>query len=80
MATNAQLEAMDEAQVAAYIRSGAADAVTYQVTATKPGEAVQVIAKFDNGYDAGEFARRFFTTRAASGKVVTVRRDDGKPV
>jgi hypothetical protein len=54
--------------------------VKYQVTATKPGEDVLVIAEFSNGYDAGEFARKFFTTRAASGKVITIRRTDGQPV
>lgn len=53
--------------------------VTYQVTATKPGDAVQVVAEFTNGYDAGQFATKFFTTRAARGKVVSVRRSDGKP-
>lgn len=49
--------------------------VTYQVTANSV-----IVAEFGNGYDAGEFARKFFTTRAASGKVVTIKRSDGKPV
>jgi len=53
--------------------------VTYQVTATKPGEETLVIAEFSNGYDADMFARKFFTTRAARGKSVTIRRSDGKP-
>jgi hypothetical protein len=52
-------------------------AVTYQVTATKPGEPTLVVAEFPNGYLAGEFARKFFTTRAARGKVITIRRTDG---
>jgi len=45
---------------------------TYQVTADG-----LVIAEFPNGYDATQFATRFFTTRAARGKVVTIRRSDG---
>lgn len=49
--------------------------VKYQVTADSV-----IVAEFGNGYDAGEFARKFFTTRAASGKVVTIQRSDGKPV
>lgn len=48
--------------------------VTFQVTATKPGTPAEVVAEFSNGYDAGEFARKFFTTRAASGRVVTIKR------
>lgn len=46
--------------------------VTYQVTA----DGV-IVAEFPDGYQAGEFARKFFTTRAASGKVVTIQRSDG---
>jgi hypothetical protein len=48
-------------------------AVTYQVTADSA-----IVAEFPNGYLAGEFARKFFTTRAARGKVVTIKRSDGK--
>jgi hypothetical protein len=55
-------------------------AVKYQVTVTKPGERMLVIAEFPNGYLATEFATKFSTTRAASGKVVTIRRSDGEPV
>jgi hypothetical protein len=43
--------------------------VTYQVTCDGA-----VVAEFDNGYDAGECAGKFFTTRAARGKVVTIKR------
>jgi len=53
--------------------------VTYEVTATRRGEATQVVAEFDNGYDADQFAKKFFVTRAARGKVVTIRRSDGLP-
>ena len=48
--------------------------VTYQVTIN--GE---VVAGFTNGYDAGQYAARIFTRRVACGKVVAVRRSDGKP-
>lgn len=48
--------------------------VTYQVTADG-----KVVAEFGNGYDAGQYATKFYTTRAASGKVIAVRRSDGKP-
>jgi hypothetical protein len=47
----------------------------YQVTCDS-----KVIAEFPNGYLATEFATKFSTTRAANGKVVTVRRSDGAPV
>jgi hypothetical protein len=46
--------------------------VTYQVTADG-----LVIAGFPNGYLADQFARKFFTTRAARGKVISIRRSDG---
>jgi hypothetical protein len=46
--------------------------VTYQVTADG-----LVIAEFPNGYLADQFARKFFTTRAARGKVISIRRSDG---
>jgi hypothetical protein len=49
--------------------------VTYQVTADG-----LVIAEFPNGYLATEFATKFHGTRAANGKVVTIKRSDGKPV
>jgi len=45
----------------------------FQVTATKPGQPVEVVAEFGNGYDATQFATKFFTTRAARGKVITIR-------
>ena len=51
--------------------------VTYQVTAAGRGEDTLVIAEFPNGYLADQFARKFFTTRAARGKVITIRRSDG---
>jgi hypothetical protein len=51
----------------------ASQTVTYQVTAN--GE---IVAEFPNGYLADQFARKFFTTRAARGKVVSIRRSDGK--
>lgn len=54
--------------------------VKYQVTCTKPGERVLVIAEFPNGYLATEFATKFSTSRAASGKVVTIKRSDSKAV
>ena len=47
--------------------------VTYQVTCDGT-----VIAEFPDGYLADGFAKKFFTTRAASGKVVTIKRSDGK--
>ena len=47
--------------------------VVYQVTADSV-----IIAEFPNGYLAGGFARKFFTTRAARGKVITIKRSDGK--
>jgi hypothetical protein len=47
--------------------------VSYEVTADG-----QVVAEFTNGYDATMFATKFYGTRAASGKVVTIRRSDGK--
>jgi hypothetical protein len=47
--------------------------VTYQVTVTKPGERTLVIAEFDNGYDARQFAIKFSGTRAARGKVTTIK-------
>lgn len=48
--------------------------VTYQITANG-----QVVAERPNGYLADLFARKFFTTRAARGKVIAIRRSDGKP-
>ena len=54
--------------------------VKYQVTATKPGERALVIAEFPNGYDATQFATKFSGTRAAAGKVITIKRSDGAPV
>ena len=48
-------------------------AVTYHVTANG-----LVIAEFPDGWHAQEFAGKFFTTRAARGKVVTIKRSDGK--
>jgi hypothetical protein len=47
--------------------------VTYQVTADSV-----IVAEFPDGYLAGLFADKFFTTRAARGKVVTIKRSDGK--
>jgi hypothetical protein len=47
--------------------------VIFQVTATKPGQPVEVVAEFDNGYDATQFATKFFVTRAARGKSVSIR-------
>ena len=47
--------------------------ITFQVTSTKPGERTLVIAEFDNRYDARQFAIKFFGTRAARGKVVTIK-------
>lgn len=47
----------------------------YQVTADG-----LVIAEFPNGYDATMFATRFYGTRAARGKVVTIRRTDGRAI
>ena len=49
------------------------ETVTYQVTANSV-----VVAEFPNGYLADEFARKFSTTRAARGKLVSIRRSDGK--
>jgi hypothetical protein len=48
--------------------------VTYQVTAN--GE---VVGEFPNGYDADQFAGKYFTSRAARGKVISIRRSDGAP-
>jgi hypothetical protein len=45
----------------------------YQVTSTKPGERTLVIAEFPSKYDATQFAVKFSGTRAARGKVVTIR-------
>jgi hypothetical protein len=39
----------------------------------------QVTAEFPNGYLATEFATKFSTTRAASGKVVTIKRTGDRP-
>ena len=47
----------------------------YQVTADS-----LVIAEFPNGYDATMFATKFLPTRAARGKVVTIKRTDGKAI
>jgi hypothetical protein len=47
--------------------------ITFQVTSTKPGEDTLVIAEFDNGYDATQFATKWMTTRAARGKVITIK-------
>lgn len=44
-------------------------AVTYQVTS----DGV-VVAEFSNGHDATLYATRYFSTRDARGKVVTVKR------
>jgi hypothetical protein len=44
----------------------------YQVTAN--GE---VVGEFGNGYDAGQWANKFFISRAARGKAVSIRRSDG---
>ena len=46
--------------------------VTYQVTADSV-----IVAEFPNGYLAQQFASKFFATRAARGKVVTIKRSDG---
>lgn len=45
----------------------------YQVTC-----GGEVVAEFSNGYDATEFATQFSTTSAARGKVVTIKRSDGR--
>jgi hypothetical protein len=45
----------------------------YQVTANSA-----VVAAFPNGHLAQQFAAKFFTTRAARGKVIAIRRSDGK--
>ena len=47
----------------------------YQVTCDS-----LVIAEFPNGYLATEFATKFSTTRAANGKVVTIKRSDGQAI
>jgi hypothetical protein len=47
--------------------------MTYQVTADSV-----IVAEFPNGYEAQEFAGKFFCSRAARGKVVTIRRSDGE--
>lgn len=54
--------------------------VTYQVTATKPGERTLVIAEFPSGYDATQFATTGISPRMAAGRVITIRRSDGRPV
>jgi hypothetical protein len=46
---------------------------TWQVTSTKPGERTLVIAELPSGWHATEFATRWMTTRAAQGKVITIR-------
>jgi hypothetical protein len=52
--------------------------VAYQVTVTKPGEQTLVIAEFPNGYDARQFAIKFSGTRAARGKVTSIKRIDAQ--
>lgn len=47
--------------------------VTNQVTANG-----QVVAERPNGYEADKFAKAYFTTRPARGKVIAIRRSDGK--
>jgi hypothetical protein len=47
---------------------------------SEPGERVLVIAEFPNGYLATQFATKFSTTRAANGKVVTIKRSDGQAI
>ena len=54
--------------------------VMYQVTSTKPGEPTLIVAEFDNGYDARQFAIKHHATRAARGKVITIKRSDGKDI
>jgi hypothetical protein len=49
-----------------------AKAVTYQVTAND-----EVVKEFPNGYLAQQFATKYFTKRAARGKVISIRRSDG---
>jgi hypothetical protein len=49
---------------------------TYQVTATKPGGPVLVIAECPSGWHATQVA----TSQKQRGYVITIRRDDGKPV
>ena len=45
----------------------------YEVTSTKPGGPVLVIAEFPSKWHATEFATKWMTTRAARGCVVTIR-------
>jgi len=45
----------------------------YEVTCTKPGGPVLVVAGPMSKYDATQFAVKFFGTRAARGKCVTIR-------
>jgi hypothetical protein len=47
--------------------------ITFQVTSTKPGERTLVIAEFPSKYYATQFATKWMTTRAARGKVVTIK-------
>ena len=54
--------------------------VTFEVTSTKPGEPALVIAEFPSKWHAIQFATRWMTTRAARGKVITIRPRDGAPV